>query len=120
MPLRILRKYPQSQTATTSPSDPVRGFLFPFYQIGSPLSRIREDATLFPIGSASVSFDIADWIIRTRCKPVAEPVKEHCEAFLKAAQFVDPKYRAELEGLINDFELEFVGFEPGVVRKEPP
>ena len=55
--------------------------------------------------------DIADWLIRTRCKPVAEPVKEHCEAFLKAAQFVDPKYHAELEGLIEDFELEFVGFE---------
>ena len=50
--------------------------------------------------------DIADWLIRTRCKPVAEPVKEHCEAFLKAAQYVDPKYHAELEGLIEDFGLD--------------
>ena len=83
--------------------------------IVSPI--LQQNATPEDIAN---HIDIADWLIRTRCKPVMEPVKEHCEAFLKAAQFVDPKYHAELEGLIEDFELEFVGFEPGVAQKELP
>jgi hypothetical protein len=63
--------------------------------------------------------DIADWLIRTRCSaPVIpgltgdhtaeEKHRQHRETFLKAAQFVDPKYHAELEGLINDFDLELI------------
>ena len=40
-------------------------------------------------------------------------ITQHRNTFLKAAQYVDPKYHAELEGLIKDFELEFVEFEPG-------
>lgn len=56
--------------------------------------------------------DIADWLIRTRVPMFNPGLSRHSEAFLKAAQFVDPKYHAELEGLIDDFELEFVGFEP--------
>ena len=56
--------------------------------------------------------DIADWLIRTRVPMFNPGLSRHSEAFLKVAQFVDPKYHAELEGLIDDFELEFVGFEP--------
>ncbi len=52
--------------------------------------------------------DIADWLIRTRCKPVAEPAKEPSITFLKTARYIDPAYHAELEALITDFELELI------------
>ena len=34
----------------------------------------------------------------------------------KAARFVDSKYHAELEGLIDDFELELVGLSQNLLR----
>ena len=52
--------------------------------------------------------DIADWLIRTRCKPVAKPAKEPSITFLKTARYIDPAYHAELEALITDFELELI------------
>ena len=52
--------------------------------------------------------DIADWLIRTRCKPVAEPAKEPSITFLKTARYIDPAYHAELEALITDFKLELI------------
>lgn len=77
---------------------------------------LQQSATT---GDIEAHIDIADWLIRTRCSaPVIpgltgdltaeEKHRQHRETFLKAAQFVDPKYHAELEGLIEDFELEFV------------
>ena len=58
----------------------------------------------------------------TRDLTAEERHYQHRKTFLKAAQYVDPKYHAALEGLIDDFELEFVGFEKGFVKEHyvPP
>ena len=66
--------------------------------------------------------DIADWLIRYKtaraCHSerspqggVEESPRRHCVDFLKAARFIDPEHHAELEALIEDFDLEFWGAE---------
>ena len=50
--------------------------------------------------------DIADWLIRSRLNPPAEPGKKHCSAFLRAARYLDPDCQNEVEALIEDLGLE--------------
>ena len=55
--------------------------------------------------------DIADWLIRY-CRPEhSEATPTHCVAFLRAARFLDPAMHDEIEALIDDLGLEFMGEE---------
>lgn len=55
--------------------------------------------------------DIADWLLRYMFGPApAEADKWHQE-FLKAAKFISPDKHEEVEALIRDLGLEFMGAE---------
>lgn len=55
--------------------------------------------------------DIADWLIRYRLNPPANDIRTHCSAFLKAARYISPEYHEEVEALIEDLGLEYMGME---------
>lgn len=64
--------------------------------------------------------DIADWLIRYLLNPSAHDIRTHCSAFLKAARYISPKYHEEVEALIEDLGLEFMGIEKHIKEKESP
>lgn len=55
--------------------------------------------------------DIADWLIRYLLNPPAHGIRTPCTAFLKAARYISPEYHEEVEALIEDLGLEFMGAE---------
>ena len=55
--------------------------------------------------------DIADWLIRHLVNPPAHDTRTHCSAFLKAARYISTEYQEEVEALIEDLGLEFMGME---------
>lgn len=55
--------------------------------------------------------DIADWLIRYLVNPPAHDIRTHCSAFLKAARYISPEHHEEVEALIEDLGLEFMGAE---------
>ena len=64
--------------------------------------------------------DIADWLIRY-CHPEhSEGSPTHSVAFLRAARFLDSTMHDELEALINDLGLEFMGAEKVEEEGKPP
>jgi len=78
-------------------------------QLGITVSPIlQQNATAEDLEN---HIDIADLLIRYKTEPAKDPVKKHCVDFLKAARYISPEYHAELEALIEDFDLEFWGAE---------
>lgn len=55
--------------------------------------------------------DIADWLIRYLVNPPAHDIRTHCSAFLKATRYISPEHHEEVEALIEDLGLEFMGAE---------
>jgi hypothetical protein len=55
--------------------------------------------------------DIADWLIRTRCSLPDSDRAAHCRDFLLATRFLDPECQREVEALIEELGLEFMGAE---------
>ena len=89
-------------------------------QLGITISPIlNQNAT---VEDLAAHIDIADWLIRTRHPSVCHserspqggveesPVHRSVQ-FLKAARYVSPEYHDELEALIQDLDLEFMGAE---------
>ncbi len=78
-------------------------------QLGITISPIlNQNATAEDLAA---HIDIADWLIRNKVHPPGEPVKKHCAAFLQAARYVSPEFHDELEALIQDLDMEFLGAE---------
>ena len=72
----------------------------------SPL--LQQEATPEDI---EAHIDIADWLIR-HCHPErSEGSPSHCRDFLLAARFLDPDCQSEVEALIEELGLEFMGAE---------
>ena len=55
--------------------------------------------------------DIADWFIREKLRPDGESIKQHSREFLLAAQYLDSEKADEVEALIEDLGLMFMGAE---------
>lgn len=55
--------------------------------------------------------DIADWFIREMLRPAGESIREHSREFLLAAQYLNPEKADEVEALIEDLGLMFMGAE---------
>ena len=53
--------------------------------------------------------DIADWFIREKLHPAGESIKQHSREFLLAAQYFDPEKADEVEALIENLGLMFMG-----------
>jgi hypothetical protein len=60
--------------------------------------------------------DIADWLLRYMFGPPPEEFDKWHLEFLKAAEFISPEHHAEVEAMIHDLELEFLG----AIKFEPP
>ena len=73
----------------------------------SPL--LQQEATPEDI---EAHIDIADWLIRTRCVTPGTGQASHSRAFLLAARFLDPECQSEVDALIDELGLEFMGAEP--------
>lgn len=64
--------------------------------------------------------DIADRLIR-HCHPErSEGSPSHCRDFLLAARFLDPENQSEVEALIEELGLEFLGAEKVEEENAPP
>lgn len=55
--------------------------------------------------------DIADWLIRYLVNPPDPSIKQHSRAYLLAAKYISPEYQEQVEALINDLGLDFLGAE---------
>lgn len=89
-------------------------------QLGITISPIlNQNATAEDMAA---HIDIADWLIRSRgvmpgsgCHVMAGSVRpspaSKSRDFLRAARYVSPEYHDELEALILDLDLEFMGAE---------
>ncbi|MGM9762796.1 MAG: DUF6371 domain-containing protein [Candidatus Cryptobacteroides sp.] len=55
--------------------------------------------------------DIADWLIRYLVNPPDSSIKQHSRAYLLAAKYISPEYHEQVEALINDLALDFLGAE---------
>ena len=53
--------------------------------------------------------DIADWLLRTRERPVGEDGRRHSRTFLEIQKYISPEVADEVEALIDDLGLEFFG-----------
>ncbi|MGM9738407.1 MAG: DUF6371 domain-containing protein [Candidatus Cryptobacteroides sp.] len=53
--------------------------------------------------------DIADWLIRYLVNPPDPNIKQHSRAYLLAAKYISPEYQEQVEALINDLGLDFLG-----------
>ena len=60
--------------------------------------------------------DIADWLVRSKGTAHGDEHRIQSKNFLRAARFLAPESIAEVEGLIDDLELEFLGAE----KIDPP
>ncbi len=76
----------------------------------SPL--LQQEATPEDLAN---HIDIADWLIRTKCKPLGTNCVAHCRDFLLAARFIAPDNQSEIESLIEELELGYMGAEKGVI-----
>lgn len=63
--------------------------------------------------------DIADWLLRTRERPVGEDGRRHSRTFLEIQKYISPEVAAEVEALIDDMGLEFFGKVEQVEEEEP-
>lgn len=63
--------------------------------------------------------DIADWLIREKLRPVGTDRASHSKEFLLAAQYLDPEKAPEIEALIDELGLMFVGAEEVEGEEEP-
>ena len=59
--------------------------------------------------------DIADWLIRYLVSPPPPDIKQHSRAFLLASRYIAPDRHAELEALITDLDLEYLGAEKDTI-----
>ena len=71
---------------------------------GSPL--LQQVAT--PEDFAA-HIDIADWLVRSKGTVTGDERRVQSKNFLRAARYLAPESFAEVEGLIDDLELEFWG-----------
>ena len=62
--------------------------------------------------------DIADWLIRARNVMPGKDRASHTVDFLRAARFLDPSMHDEIEALIDDLGLEFLGAEKDEAEDE--
>lgn len=51
--------------------------------------------------------DIADWLLRTRERPVGEDGRRHSRTFLEIQKYISPEVADQVEALIDDLGLEF-------------
>ena len=79
----------------------------------SPL--LQQEATPEDLAN---HIDIADWLIRTNCKPLGTKRVAHCRDFLLAARLLDPEDQSEVEALIDELSLVFMGAEASDVREK--
>ena len=87
------------------------------------ISSLKWDITVSPLLQQEATpedfanhIDIADWLIRTRGVTPGSDRASHSRPFLLAARFLDPDCQADVEALITDLDLEYMGAEPF----EPP
>ena len=64
--------------------------------------------------------DIADWLLRTRERPVGADGRRHSRTFLEIQKYISPEVADEVEALIDDLGLEFFGKVELVEVEEPP
>ena len=55
--------------------------------------------------------DIAYWLVRSKGTVPGDERRTQSKNFLRAARFLTPESFAEVEGLIDDLELEYLGAE---------
>ena len=72
----------------------------------SPL--LQQEATPEDLAA---HIDIADWLIRCHSEQSEESPRARSRVFLLAARFLDPENYDDMEGLIEDLGLEFLGSE---------
>ena len=78
-------------------------------QLGITISPIlNQNATAEDLAA---HIDIADWLIRSRGVMPGSDRASHSRDFLRAARYVSPEYHNELEAMIQDLDLEFMGAE---------
>ena len=65
------------------------------------------------------SADIADWLLRTRERPVGEDGRRHSRTFLEIQKYISPEVAGQFEALIDDLGQEFFG-KVEVVKVEEP
>ena len=53
--------------------------------------------------------DIADWLLRTRERPVGADGRRHSRTFLEIQKYISPEVADEVEALIDELGLEFFG-----------
>ena len=63
--------------------------------------------------------DIADWLLRTRERPVGEDGRRHSRTFLEIQKYISPEVAAEVEALIDDLGLEFFAKVEMIEEEEP-
>jgi len=91
-----------------------------------PLKPTQSDRFFFAIPEdREAHIDIVDWLIRYLVNPPAHDIRTHCSAFLKAARYISQEYHEEVEALIEDLGLEFMGAEKmeqtrRIIRLIPP
>ena len=56
-----------------------------------------------------VHIDIADWLLRTRERPVGEDGRRHSRTFLEIQKYISPEVADEVEAFIDEPDLEFFG-----------
>lgn len=64
--------------------------------------------------------DIADWLLRTRERPVVEDGRRHSRTFLEIQEYISPEVADQVEALIDDLGLEFFGKVEKVEVEEGP
>ena len=63
--------------------------------------------------------DIADWLIRCNNVMLGSDRATHSRSFLKVARFLDPELADDVEGLLEELGLEYLGVER-VIDEAPP
>lgn len=63
--------------------------------------------------------DIADWLLRTRERPVGADGRRHSRTFLEIQKYISPEVADQVEALIDELGLEFFGKVEKVEVEEP-